>query len=330
MLKIVFYSCPSYEQHYLQADLLSDNFEAQYVTAMLSSETVSLANNAAIVSVFTNDDLSLPILEQLKRQGCQLLLLRCAGYNHICLEQAKTLGLTVCHVPEYSPYSIAEFAVMMTLNLLRHSKVQQQQMSQHDFRLDNIVGESLHGKTVGIMGTGHIGYLYAKLIQNFGCKVMLSDPQINGMAVMNHMDYYAPQAILEAADIISLHCPLNNSTQHMVNEDFLKAMKSSAYLINTARGGLVDSHDLLAALLTQQIAGYAGDVYEFEQSLFFKQHDVQHCPDQLYCQLLNLPNVILSPHCAYLTTQALTAIAKQTWQNCQHYLDHDDYQDCLA
>jgi D-lactate dehydrogenase len=313
----------AYEQPFLtkaagQAHIL------HFVAAPLGPATAALAAGSEAVAIFANDDASAPVLAQLAALGVRYLAVRAAGHDQVDAAAAQRLGLRVATVPEYSPYAIAEHTVALMLALSRRLHLADQQLRAYDFRLDNLVGFDLHGKTVGIVGCGRIGAVLARIVHGFGCQLLGFDVQPNanlttelGLAFTTLPNLYA------RADIITLHAPLTAQTRHLIDAAALAQMKPGVMLINTGRGGELDTAAALAALQSGQL-GYLGlDVYEHEKGLFFDDHSRGTTPDAAFAQLLAQPNVLITGHQAFLTREALTNIADATvasltcWQNGQ-------------
>ncbi|WP_342243175.1 2-hydroxyacid dehydrogenase [Pseudomonas sp. OTU5201] len=291
------------------------HFELHFQQARLTLDTTTLANGFDAVCAFINDDLSAPVLERLANGGTRLIALRSAGYNHVDLVAAKRLGLTVVRVPAYSPHAVAEHAVALLLALNRRLHRAYNRTREGDFTLHGLTGFDLVGKTVGVIGTGQIGATFARIMAGFGCGLLAFDPQHNSSVEALGAIYVDLQELLANSDIISLHCPLNDATRHLVNAQSLEQMKRGAMLINTGRGALVDTPALIDALKSGQL-GYLGlDVYEEEANLFFEDRSDLPLQDDVLARLLTFPNVIVTAHQAFLTREALSAIARTTLDN---------------
>jgi D-lactate dehydrogenase len=268
-----------------------------------------------VVCAFINDDLSAPILERLAAGGTRLIALRSAGFNHVDLPAAQRLGLSVVRVPTYSPHAVAEHAVALILSLNRHLHRAYNRTRDGDFTLHGLTGFDLVGKTVGVVGTGQIGATFARIMAGFGCQLLAYDPYPNQQVEALGARYLPLDQLLEQAQIISLHCPLNEHTRHLINIDSLYRMQRGAMLINTGRGALVDTPALIEALKSGQL-GYLGlDVYEEEAQLFFEDRSDLPLQDDVLARLLTFPNVVVTAHQAFLTREALGAIAQTTLDN---------------
>lgn len=288
----------------------------------LSAETAALASDCEAIAIFTADDASDIILQKLYTHGIRCIALRSAGYDHVDLVKAKQLGLHVGNVPAYSPYSIAEHAVALLLALNRRIVESQMLMRLQDFRLDTLVGFDIHGKTVGIIGTGTIGMAFAKIITGFGAKIVAFDPVKNNEAEALGIKYVSQDELFRNSDIISIHCPLNASTRYLISKPQLDKTKKGAIIINTSRGGVVNTADLLEALESKHLGGACLDVYENEKSLFFEDHRNVVLKDTLLARLKANKNVILTGHQAFLTAEALKGIADTTIRNLDYWDDN--------
>ncbi|WP_305031482.1 2-hydroxyacid dehydrogenase [Hymenobacter convexus] len=282
----------------------------------LTADTAHLAHGALAVSVFTRDDVSAPVLEQLAELGVRYVAVRATGTDNVDLPAARRLGLCVANVPEYSPYAVAEHAVTLMLALCRHLRQADQQLRANDFRLDHLIGFDLHGKTVGILGVGRIGGVVARILHGFGCRLLGVDVQPNPELTEKYGLRYVPLAECCAqADIISVHTPLTAETHHLIDDRLLRQMKRGAMLINTGRGGVLDTAAALRALKSGRLGFLGLDVYENEKALFFADHRQELLLDDTFARLLTFSNVLLTGHQAYLTREALTNIADATFHS---------------
>jgi D-lactate dehydrogenase len=268
-----------------------------------------------VVCAFINDDLSAPVLERLVDGGTRLIALRSAGYNHVDLKAAQRLGLCVVRVPAYSPHAVAEHAVALILALNRRIHRAFNRTREGDFSLHGLTGFDLHGKNIGIIGAGQIGMVFARIMAGFGCRLQVCDPRpVAGLAELGGCQVSLAQ-LLADSDIISLHCPLTESSHHLIDARSLQQMKPGVMLINTGRGALIETPALIGALKSGQL-GYLGlDVYEEEAELFFEDCSDQPLQDDVLARLLTFPNVIITAHQAFLTQEALAAIARTTLDN---------------
>ncbi|MDB5144982.1 MAG: hydroxyacid dehydrogenase [Mucilaginibacter sp.] len=311
-MKAVAYSIKPFEKEYL-AKANEKKHDITLISNALSPDTAVYADGKDAVIVFTNDDVSSQVIEKLAKSGVKYIVTRSTGTDHIDKEAAAQFGIKIANVPSYSPQAIAEHAVALAFALNRHLVTADQHSHNFDFRNDGLIGFNFRGKTVGLIGLGNTGKAVAKIFQGLGCKVIAFDP-----AFPEDAPYVKPVALDElliTADIISLHLPLTPSTKHLIKRESIDRMKSGVMLINTSRGALIRTTDVLAALKSGKI-GYLGlDVYEFEKGLFFEDHEDDLVKDPLLHSLLNYPNVLITPHQAYLTKEALQEIADQTIKN---------------
>lgn len=287
-----------------------------YTEQSLNINTAELAKGFEAVTLFTSDIGSAEVLEKLSQVGVKYIALRSVGYDHIDLAKAKSLKMKVANVPSYSPYSIAEHSVALLMALNRKIVLGCQLMGKNDFRLDQLVGFDLHGKTVGIVGTGKIGSAFGNIMHGFGCKLLGYDLEHNSDLIRDaNITYTSFEELCQTSDVISVHCPLNGATKYLFNKDSFAKMKKGVVFINTARGGVVNTVDLLDAL-ESGIIGFAGlDVYENEKPIFFYDHKLSKIDDVLFHKLRNHPRVLLTGHQAFLTNEALTGIANTTIAN---------------
>lgn len=314
-MRIIMYSSKPYDRASFIARGMPDGWQIHFQDSLLNIDTATLAEGCEVACVFINDDLSAPVLKRLADAGVRLIALRSAGYNHVDLYAARELGLTVARVPAYSPQAIAEHAVALILALNRRIHRAFNRTREGDFSLHGLTGFDLHGKTVGVIGGGQIGLAFARIMVGFGCHVLISDPApIRGLDQLQ-ANQVPLDELIARSDVISLHCPLTETSYHLIDADTLARMKRGAMLINTGRGALVDAPALIDALKSGQL-GYLGlDVYEEEADLFFEDRSDQPLQDDVLARLLTFPNVIVTAHQAFLTHEALAAIAEVTLKN---------------
>ncbi|TGE16544.1 2-hydroxyacid dehydrogenase [Hymenobacter elongatus] len=319
-MTITVFSAYPFEQPYLMAEA-QGRYELNFVADALTLETAALAQGSAAVAVFVTDDASAPILEKLAGLGVRYLLVRAAGHDQVDIPAAHRLGLRVANVPNYSPFAIAEHALTLMLALNRHLQQSDSQVRRGDFRLDNLVGFNLHGKTVGIIGCGTIGGTLAGLLHGFGCRLLGTDVvEDESLRQRYGLEYVPLDTLCALSDVISVHTPLTPATRHLLNAEQLGKMKRGVMLINTGRGAILDTQAALAAVESGQV-GYLGlDVYENEKGLFFKDHSAQPLHDLLLKKLLSLPNVLITGHQGFLTSEALTSIASTSLATLDEWL----------
>ncbi|MFZ0154280.1 2-hydroxyacid dehydrogenase [Pseudomonas sp. Hg5Tf] len=314
-MRVLFFSSQTYDQDSFTSVLAPHGLELHFQPARLNEDTAALAAGHEVVCPFINDDLSAPVLERLAAGGTRLIALRSAGYNHVDLSTAKRLGLAVVRVPAYSPHAVAEHAVALILALNRRLHRAYNRTREGNFSLHGLTGFDLHGKTVGVVGTGQIGAAFARIMAGFGCQLLAYDPYPNPELLALGARYLELPELLRQAQIISLHCPLTEQTRHLINPKSLADLQPGAMLINTGRGALIDTPALIEALKNGQL-GYLGlDVYEEEAQLFFEDRSDLPLQDDVLARLLTFPNVIVTAHQAFLTREALAAIAATTVDN---------------
>jgi D-lactate dehydrogenase len=318
-MRIILFSSKPYDQQSFNAAGFPGDWQVSFQEAHLRQASAGLAAGYEVVCAFINDDLSAAVLQQLAAGGTQLIALRSAGYNHIDLHAAQALGLTVVRVPAYSPHAVAEHALALIMTLNRRTHHAFNRTREGNFSLQGLIGFDLYGKNVGIVGAGQIGLTLARIMAGFGCHLLIHDP-----APIANLPDGARQVeldqLLEGSDIISLHCPLNTATHHLINAARLQQMQRGAMLINTGRGALIDTPALIGALKSGQL-GYLGlDVYEEEAELFFEDCSERPLQDDVLARLLSFSNVLITAHQAFLTYEALAAIAETTHDNITAWL----------
>jgi D-lactate dehydrogenase len=314
-MKIAFFDTHQFDRNAILKEINDFKHEITFFDTRLTEQTANLAINYPCVCAFVNDRLDSKTLRILSTGGTQLIALRSAGFNHVDLKEAKDLGLRIVRVPEYSPYAVAEHAVTLILSLNRKIYRAYNRVREGNFSLDGLVGFDLHKKVVGIVGTGKIGLIMAKILNGFGCQVLAFDHVQNPALVEIGAKYVALDELLQKSDIISLHVPLTPETRHIINAKALSLTKAGVMLINTGRGALIDTRALVQFLKSGHI-GYAGlDVYEEEEGIFFENLSDQILQDDQLARLLTFPNVLLTSHQAFLTEEALGNITRTTLQN---------------
>ncbi len=312
-MKIVFFSAQTYDKTFFTLTN-KDEFELVFIESALNEQTVDLADGASAVCVFVNDKITVGVIQKLASKSIKIIALRCAGFNNIDLDAAKSNGIRVCRVPAYSPEAVAEHAVAMLLTLNRKTHKAYNRVREQNFSLNGLLGYNIHGKTIGVIGTGNIGKAFAKIMLGFGCRVLAFDIIANKDLEAIGVEYH-PLIEIFKADIISLHCPLNELTKHLMNEATFGMIKKGAVLINTSRGGLIDTKAVIKALKTGQIGALGIDVYEQEEKLFFRDLSEDIIQDDTIQRLMSFPNVLITAHQAFFTDEALTQIATTTLNN---------------
>ena len=314
-MKVLVYSILGFDKAFLEK-AAQGNHELVFTEEPLNESTANLANGFDVVSLFTSDVASKKVLQILHTCGVKYIALRSVGYDHVDLAQAKFLAMKVANVPEYSPYAIAELAVALLLALNRKLVFGQTLMQMGDYRLDNLVGFDLHGKTIGIVGTGKIGGAFAKIMHGFGCKIVAFDIKEN-IELKNEIQitYVSLEDLCATADVISVHYALNETTSHLFNKSTFALMRKEVIFINTARGEIVNTRDLLEAIENETIGAAGLDVYEKEKTIYFRDHTDSQINDDLFLELRSYPNVLITGHQGFLTNEALAGIANTTIAN---------------
>lgn len=317
-MKLLLYSARPYDRQFFEQFAEQANIAINYIEARLTADSVAIAAGSDAVCAFVNDDLSQPVLLELKRLGVKLICLRCAGYNNCDLNTAAKLDLPVVRVPSYSPSSVAEHTFAILLSLVRKIPRAYNRVRDGNYELDGLLGFDLKGRTIGVIGTGNIGTEVVKIANGFGCKVLCYDVTPNKQ-LAGDCEYVSFKELIQTADIISLHCPLNSATNKLIGPSELELMKQNVILINTSRGGLIDTKAVIAALKTQKLGGLGIDVYEYESSLFFEDRSTAILQDDLFARLMTFPNVIVTAHQGFFTSDALTEIARTTIESVVQY-----------
>ncbi len=318
-MKIAFFDTHNFERNIFQRENQKYKHEITFFETRLTEQTANLAVGYTGICAFVNDRLDSKTLRAISVGGTRLVALRSAGFNHVDLESARDLGIRIVRVPEYSPHAVAEHAVALILSLNRKIHRTYNRVREGNFSLDGLVGFDLHKKTVGILGTGRIGSVMARIMTGFGCSVLAYDRTQNSTLTALGVQYVGIGELLKKSDIISLHMPLTPETRHLIDAKALSVTKPGMMLINTGRGALIDTPALIQFLKSGHI-GYAGlDVYEEEEGIFFENLSDQIIQDDQLARLLTLPNVLLTSHQAFLTEEALGNIAQTTLQNVSEF-----------
>lgn len=313
-MRVAVFSARAFERPFLAA-ANADAHELIWLEHRLDAATASLARGCSAVSLFVTDDASAQVLDALHALGVRVLALRSAGFNHVDVAHALRLGLLVLRVPAYSPHAVAEHAVGLMLTLNRKFHRAFNRVREQNFSLDGLLGFDMHGKTVGIIGTGRIGTALARILTGFGCRLLAHDPRPNPDLVRAGVRYVPLTDLYRDSDIISLHCPLTPATHHLIDARALAAMKPGVMLINTSRGAVLDTRALITALKRGHIGAVGLDVYEEEGDLFFRDLSNEIIRDDVFARLLTFPNVLITAHQGFFTREALEAIARTTIAN---------------
>ncbi len=314
-MRVAVFSTKPYDEEHLGRAAAGAGHELTFFEPRLTRETAGLAAGYPAVCAFVNDQLDASVLGQLADGGTRLVALRSAGYNNVDLAAAKREGLTVMRVPAYSPHAVAEHAVALILALNRKIHRAHARVREGNFALDGLLGFDLNGRLVGIVGTGKIGAVVARILHGFGCCLLASDPRPNPEVEVLGARYVPLPELLERADIVTLHCPLTPEAHHMMNDEAFARMKRGVMLINTSRGALIDASAAIRALKSGRLGFLGLDVYEEESELFFEDQSDRVIQDDVFSRLLTFPNVIITGHQAFFTREALEAIARTTMEN---------------
>ena len=328
MLTVSCYDTKSYDREYFERAEGSKKLRFRFHDFRLSCETAATAEGSQAVCVFVNDQLDAECLQKLARIGIKLIAMRCAGFNNIDLPAAKSFGIGVVRVAAYSPYAVAEHTITLLMSLNRRIHKAYNRVREHNFSLTGLVGFDLHGKTVGIVGTGRIGQITAQIVRGFDAKVIAYDPIPKPeWAAMYGVEYANFPQLLAESDVVSLHLPLTPQTRFLLNAQALEKMKRGAILLNTSRGKLIDTSAVIDALKSGQLAGVGLDVYEEEEGLFFEDLSGEVLQDDELSRLLTFPNVLVTAHQAFLTHEALSEIARVTTTNLLRYSEQQPLLD---
>lgn len=324
-MRIAVYSAQDFDRETFCRANKDKEHEFLFHNELLEESTTSLAESCEGVCIFVNDDANARIIGMLALKGVKLIALRCTGYNNVDLEAAGKYGITVVHVPEYSPYAIAEYTVGLLLAIVRKINRAWMRVRLDNFSLNGLVGQDLHGKTVGIVGTGRIGALVARTMKlGFDCNVVAMDVKKNPDVEAIDIPYVELEELIRTSDIVCLHCPMNSKTRHLVNMETIKWFKKGATLINTSRGGLTDAKTLIYAIEEGILGALALDVYEDEKDLFFRDFSSYVVKDANFQRLTAFPNVLCTGHQAFFTTEALDSIAKTTLISIKKFEEEED------
>ena len=319
MIRVAFfdakgYDIPSFQLYGARADM-----EFKFLETKLTMDTAELARDCDIVCVFVNDTVNAAVIEKLYGYGIKMIALRCAGYNNVDLKAAYG-KIHVVHVPAYSPYAVAEHAIALLLTSIRRIHKAFIRTRDFNFSLNGLTGFDLHGKTVGVVGTGKIGRVFIDICRGFGMNVIAYDKfPVEGFGI----NYVTLDELFEKSDIISLHCPLTDETRHMINSEAIGKMKKGVVILNTSRGALIDAEALLTGIRARKVGAACLDVYEEEADIFFEDRSGHILNDELLASLISMPNVIVTSHQAFLTEEALNNIAETTVNNIKSFYEKD-------
>ncbi len=312
-MNVTVFSTQPYDQELFSKVNANYHFELTFTDTALEPMTATLAQGSDAVCVFVNDVLNAEVIQELSRLGVKFIALRAAGFNNVDLEAASRLGLRVVRVPAYGPEAVAEHAMAMLLTLNRKTHKAYNRVREGNFSLVGLVGFNLFRKTMGIIGLGKIGLAFARIANGCGCRILAFDPVVE--KAPDYIELTSKEEVFRQSDILSLHCPLLPSTRHIINASSIAQMKAGVFLINTSRGGLLNTKDAIEALKSRHIGALAIDVYEQEEKLFFRDLSDQVIGDDDILRLMSFPNVLITAHQGFFTSEALTEIATTTFNN---------------
>ncbi len=313
-MRVAVFSTKPYDQKFLEEANRGKGHELSFLKPGLDPVTAPLANGYPAVCAFVNDTLDEQILQILAEGGTRSIALRCAGFNQVDLKAAKRLGFTIARVPAYSPHAVAEHTLALIMTLNRKTHRAHQRIREGNFALEGLLGFDLRGRTVGVIGTGKIGSVFARIMAGLECKILAYDVHENE-EVRQLGRYCSLDTLLEESDIISLHCPLTPDTHYIINRSSIERMRQGVMLINTSRGALIETRALIDALKSGKVGSVGLDVYEEEADLFFEDYSNEIIHDDVFARLLTFPNVLITGHQAFFTSNALRSIAETTIQN---------------
>lgn len=325
-MKILFFGTKNYDKEYFNALLPNyDDIYIKYISANLNEETANLADGYDAVCAFVNADIGEPVLIKLKNCGIKLILMRCAGYNNVAIDKANELNITVMRVPSYSPEAVAEHAMTLALTANRKTHKAYAKMKENDFSLSGLMGRNLYNKTAGIIGTGKIGTAMARICFGFGMNVIAYDKYENE-SLKSFVKYVSLDELLKESNLISLHCPLLPETYHLINKETINKMQDNVILINTSRGGLIDTIDLINEIKNGKFAAVGLDVYDEENGLVFEDHSENILQTTIVARLLSFPNVMITSHQGFFTKEAMEAISYATLENAKAFISGENLE----
>ena len=317
-MKVLVYSTRSYDREFLES-ASQGKHELSFTDATLDEGTAALARDYPAVCCFVHDKIGAEVLEQLSDGGTKLVTLRATGFNNVDLEAASSLGMTVMRVSHYSPHAVAEFAAGLVLTMNRNIHRAHQRVRDGNFRLEGLMGFDVHGKTIGVVGTGRIGTAFSHIMRGFGCNLLGHDKYENPECIELGMRYVSLEELLRNSDIISLHCPLTPETHYLINADTIALFKPNVMLVNTSRGALIDTDALIPYLKQCRTCSVCLDVYEEEADLYYRDLSDEVIEDDVIMRLLTFPNVLITGHQAFFTREAMETIAQTTIKNIDDF-----------
>ncbi|MFI2744424.1 2-hydroxyacid dehydrogenase [Zhouia sp. PK063] len=318
-MKVTFFSTKAYDKEFMNKSNAAYHFELFFFETALNPETAKLAEGSDAICIFVNDNVSKQTINALSKLHIKLIALRCAGFNNVDLKAAKEAGIKIVRVPAYSPYAVAEHTLAMILTLNRKTHTAYNRIRNGNFSLERLMGFDLRNKTVGVIGTGTIGKIFAEIAKGVGCKVIAYDLYPDTDLKNEGIQYVTLAELYKTADIISLHCPLTAHTKYIINEKTIALMKNKVMLINTSRGSLVNTQAVINGLKNEKIGYFGMDVYEQEENLFFEDLSGSIIKDDMISRLMTFPNVLITAHQAFFTEEAITNIADTTLKNLSDF-----------
>ncbi len=318
-MKLTFFSTQSYDKLSFEEHNKRFGFSIEFFEVSLNDKSVNLIQSSEAICVFVNDRVTRPVIELLAAKGVKIIALRCAGFNNVDLHAAAEHNIKIVRVPAYSPHAVAEHAVAMILALNRKTHKAYNRIREQNFSLAGLMGFDLFGKTIGVIGTGNIGQVFAKIMLGFGCTVVAYDVKEHENMIQAGVAYCPLEEVLSRSDVLSLHCPLNEKTRYLISKDTIIKMKPGAMLINTSRGGLINTQSVISALKTGQLGALGIDVYEQEESLFFRDLSEHIIEDDTITRLMSFHNVLITAHQGFFTKEAMDQIAETTLSNLKGF-----------
>tara|TARA_R110002050_G_scaffold3150_2_gene16468 strand:+ start:1038 stop:2027 length:990 start_codon:yes stop_codon:yes gene_type:complete len=322
-MNLAVFSTKPYDKEYFEKFKNEYDIKISYYEASLKPNTAKLTKDFDAVCVFVNDVLNKKTVETIAKKGVRLIALRCAGFNNVDLNACKENNIKVVRVPAYSPEAVAEHAMALILTLNRKTHKAYNRVREGNFSLTNLIGFNLYKKVVGVVGTGKIGAAFCRIAKGFGCEVLAYDIHKNEELEKNGVKYVSLDELFNKSDVISLHCPLNEKTKHIIDKSSIEKMKKGVLLVNTSRGALVNTKDVITGLKSKKIAFLGIDVYEQEENLFFKDLSESIIKDDLLLRLNSFPNVLITSHQAFFTKEAMTEITTTTLNNIQEFMNDE-------
>jgi D-lactate dehydrogenase len=320
-MKIAFFSTQLYDKKFFDEHNTAFGYTLDYYETALNEKTINLLQDVNAVCVFVNDQVNRSVIEQLAQRGIKIIALRCAGFNNVDLQAAADYNIRVVRVPAYSPHAVAEHAVAMMMTLNRKTHKAYNRVREQNFSLNGLLGFDVFGKTIGVIGTGNIGHIFCTIMVGFGARVLAYDVVKNETLIKAGVHYVALSQLFEQSDILSLHCPLNEQTRYLINDQSIEQMKKGVMLINTSRGGLINTQSVIQGLKAGVIGSLGIDVYEQEEKLFFRDLSENIIEDDVISRLNSFPNVLVTAHQGFFTQEALTQIAETTLSNLKAFAE---------